>query len=97
MISGFFSGILHISDVTTKYVESMFDVYNIRDVVRAKVISTVNKVFHLSTEERNLGVIYAYCLNCSKSLQLGQRDLQCSYCGKIEKRKVAIDYGKVAI
>ena len=43
------SGILHVSDVSKDYVKTMSDAFKIGDITRAKVISTANREFHLST------------------------------------------------
>jgi len=94
-ISGFFTGLLHISEVSFKFTESMFDVCRLGDIVRAKVISNKNRAYHLSTKGLNLGVIYAFCSKCGDLLSLTkQKKLRCLECGNIEKRKVASDYGK---
>lgn len=93
-ISGFFSGVLHISDVQLRYVESMFNVCKPSDIIRAKVVSSKNGVYHLYTKDRNLGVVYAFCSQCGCMLELRRRGMRCPKCAKIEKRKTAIDYGK---
>jgi exosome complex component CSL4 len=93
-INGFFSGLLHISDVSPRYVESMYDVCKAGDIVRAKVISDKNRVFHLSTNERDLGVVYAFCSRCGNALSLRKFRMNCSVCGNLERRKSASDYGK---
>lgn len=93
-LTGFFSGIIHISDVQPSYVDSMFDVCRPGDIIRAKVISEKNQVFHLSTEDRNLGVVYAFCSNCGYGLESKRQAAYCPRCGKIEKRKTTLDYGK---
>jgi len=93
-LSGFFSGILHISDVQLRYVDSMFSVCNPGDIIRAKVISEKNGTYHLSTKDRNLGVVYAFCSQCGYMLELRRQRMCCPRCGKIEKRKTALDYGK---
>jgi len=93
-LSGFFSGILHISDVQLRYVDSMFSVCKSGDIIRAKVISDKNGTYHLSTKDRNLGVVYAFCSQCGYMLELTRQRMLCPRCGKIEKRKTALDYGK---
>ncbi len=42
-LSGNFGGILHVSDVSDRYVDSMSDVCKPGDIVRAKVISEKNQ------------------------------------------------------
>ena len=93
-VSGFFSGILHVSDVRLRYVDSMFNVCKPGDIIRAKVISEKNGTYHLSTKDRNLGVVYAFCSQCGYTLEAGRQRMSCPRCGKTEKRKTALDYGK---
>ncbi|HVO37196.1 MAG TPA: exosome complex RNA-binding protein Csl4 [Candidatus Acidoferrum sp.] len=93
-LSGVFSGVLHVSDVAMRYVDSMFDVCKAGDVVRASVISEKNQTYHLSTKDRNLGVVYAFCSNCGAMLVPRRQDMNCPRCGNIERRKTAFDYGK---
>ena len=96
-LSGFFTGILHISDVQLRYVDSMFAVCKPCDIIRAKVISEKNRTYHLSTVDKTLGVVYAFCSRCGYMLELRRRYMLCPRCGKAEKRKVASDYGKGVI
>lgn len=94
-LTGPFTGVLHISDASPVYVDSMFDVCKSGDILRAKVLSEINRVYHLSTAiDRNLGVIIAFCSNCGHTLQWRRSRMRCPNCGKIENRKVATDYGK---
>lgn len=93
-LSGFFSGLLHIGDVSPRYVESMYDVCKAGDIVRAKVISEKNRVFHLTTNDKDLGVIYGFCSRCGHSLMQKRFIMRCPECGNSERRKTAIDYGK---
>lgn len=93
-LSSFFSSLLHISDVRLRYVDSMFGVCKPGDIIRAKVISEKNGTYHLSIKDRNLGVVYAFCSQCGYMLELRRQGMRCPRCGKIEKRKTALDYGK---
>jgi exosome complex component CSL4 len=91
-VGGFFSGLLHISNVSPRFIKTMSDAFKRGDIVRAKVISTANKIFHLTTEEENLGVIQAVCSNCGTLLDKKGYFLQCPNCRKREKRKTVVDY-----
>jgi exosome complex component CSL4 len=91
---GHFSGLIHISDVSFSYTENIFDAFRVGDLVRAKVISDKNQTFHLSTKDENLGVLSAYCSHCGAILSLKHNELRCEECGHVERRKVALDYGK---
>ncbi len=96
-LSGEFGGILHISDVSDRYVDSMNDVCKPGDIIRAKVISEKNRIFHLSMNDKGLGVIDAFCSRCGSLLEPERYELRCPKCGNIEKRKLAPDYGKEKI
>ena len=89
---GNFEGLLHITDVSRGYVQSMHDVCRPGDVLRAVVVSDKNNIFHLSILDRGLGVLQAYCSRCGHELQEGRRDLLCPRCGNVEMRKRALDH-----
>jgi exosome complex component CSL4 len=94
MLSGVFVGVLHISDVHLRYVDSMFDICKAGDIIRARVISEKNQVYHLSTKDKDLGVLYAFCSRCGGTLESRRQGMHCPVCGNIEGRKTAFDYGK---
>jgi exosome complex component CSL4 len=91
--SGTFSGILHVSDAEERYVDSINDVCRPGDIIRAKVVSEKNQVFHLTTADRNLGALYAFCSRCGSMLEIKRYEMQCTKCGNVERRKTAVDYG----
>lgn len=93
-VNGVFTGILHVSDVQMRYVDSMFDVCKAGDIIRAKVISEKNRTYHLSTKDKNLGVVYGFCSNCGNILEPKRQGMHCPRCGRIERRKISADYGK---
>jgi exosome complex component CSL4 len=93
-LSGVFSGLLYISDVSPSFVESLNDACKPGDIVRAKVISEKNRVYHLSTADRDLGVLYAFCSRCGQMLQQKRYRMYCPDCGNEERRRVATEYGK---
>jgi exosome complex component CSL4 len=96
-LSGNFGGILHVSDVSDRYVDQISDVCKPGDIIRAKVISDKNQVFHLSMNDRGLGVLYGFCSRCSALLEQQGYDLKCPKDGNVETRKIAPDYGKEQI
>jgi exosome complex component CSL4 len=67
------------------------------DVVRAKVISTMNAMIHLSIGEPHLGVIASLCSVCGRPLVMRDGRGQCNNCGNVEDRKFADDYGREPI
>jgi len=95
-LSGFFTGLLHVSDVDVKFTKDILDALKPGDIIRAKVISEVNRSYYLSTKGQNLGVILALCSKCGGTLRVkSKRDkkLCCEVCGNLETRKIASDYG----
>lgn len=96
-LPGFFSGLIHVSDASFRFVESMFDVCRMGDIARAKVISDMNRTYHLTLRGENLGVIYAFCSSCGRILTKKRARMVCENCGSIESRKTAMDYGKGTI
>jgi exosome complex component CSL4 len=96
-IAGFFSAVLHVSDVQMSFVDSMFDVCKPGDIMRAKIISEKNRTYHLSTQDKEMGVVYGFCSNCGEGLEQRSQGMHCPRCGRVESRKTAIDYGKGAV
>lgn len=96
-LSGVFTGILHISDVQERYVKSMNEVCKPGDIIRTKVISDKNQIYHLSTKDKELGVVYAFCSRCSNLLEPKRHEMLCPKCGNVERRKIALDYGKADV
>ena len=92
-LSGVFSGVLHISDVQDRYVNSMNEACKPGDIIRAKVISEKNQIYHLSTVDKDLGAIFAFCSRCGNLLEQKRNEMRCTKCGNIEERKTALDYG----
>lgn len=93
-LSGVFSGLLYISDISTSYVESIYDACKPGDIIRAKVISEKNRIYHLSTIDKNLGILYAFCSQCGNMLQQKRFKMYCPNCGHVERRRTAVDYGE---
>src|SRR5665647_1559891 len=56
-LSGNFGGILHVSDVSDRYVDQISDICKPGDIIKAKVISEKNQVFHLSMNDKGLGCL----------------------------------------
>ncbi len=96
-MSGVFSGILHISDASDRYIDSMNDVCKPGDLIRAKVISEKNQIFHLTTNDKNLGVMFGFCSICGTLLEQRRHEMHCTKCGNVERRKTTFDYGKEEI
>ncbi|RLF20404.1 MAG: RNA-binding protein [Thermoprotei archaeon] len=86
-----FTGILHITQVSTMYVKSLYDVVRNGDIIRAWVLNN-NTPYLLSIKGREYGVIRALCSQCLTPLLLKGFTLYCPRCKKEEKRKVSFKY-----
>ncbi|WP_407354841.1 exosome complex RNA-binding protein Csl4 [Methanolobus sp. WCC5] len=82
---------IHVSNVKDSYVKNLGQEFSLSDIVKAKVINTQN--MRLSTDEKSLGVMRAYCSRCRSVLQKDDNRLKCPQCGRVEKRKISSDYG----
>jgi len=84
-------GMLHISQVSDKFIEFLSDVVRVTDILRAKVINS--KVpYQLSIKERGLGVVTAFCPNCQTPMTIKNRKLYCPKCRVQEERKLSAKY-----
>jgi exosome complex component CSL4 len=94
-VSSGFTGVMHISNATRSYTKTMFDIFNVGDLIRARVISIMNNENHLTTEERSFGVIESYCTQCGSKLKIVRQRLRCPICKVSERRKIAFDYYQI--
>ncbi len=87
-----YTGILHVSQASQKFIPSIEDAVRAGDIIRAKVIAQTTP-YQLSTKTADLGVVVAYCSVCG-ALMVKKSDetLKCPVCGNVEKRKVSIYY-----
>ncbi|MGB9622591.1 MAG: exosome complex RNA-binding protein Csl4 [Candidatus Methanomethylicaceae archaeon] len=90
-LKGVFTGILHVSQATKSYIDTIFDAVGFNDWVLAKVV-TDWPPYQLSTAEDELGVIYATCPRCGEELVLKRGRLFCNRDKSFERRKVSIHY-----
>lgn len=90
-----FTAILHISQVTDKFIKDLFEVLRLGDVVKAKVLNDALP-YNISIKDSKLGVVLAFCGKCGTTLKFEGGDLlKCPTCSNLERRKVSIDYDKL--
>lgn len=92
-ISGDTNGTLRVSEISTSYVKDPSTEYAVGDIIRA-IVTQVKPSLQLATKDRNLGVIKGLCTRCRNALIRKENSLECTRCGRIERRKTAIDYGE---
>ncbi len=90
--SGTYTGILHVSQVSTRYVKVVEEAVKMGDLVKVKILRD-SAPYQLTLKDARLGVVAAACSNCGGLLVktlAGQ--LKCPRCGSVERRKTAPDY-----
>ena len=95
-ITGETEGAIHVSKISTEYVDEIRNAFHLGDIVRAKVIQAKPSL-QLTTAEANLGVVKALCSRCRGPLEARERGLWCARCEQGESRKLAADYGQLLL
>jgi exosome complex component CSL4 len=89
--------LVRIFKIGSKRVSGVFTgILHISDV-QERYVSNKNQASHLSTNDKSLGAVYAFCSRCSNLLERERHEMHCPKCGNFEKRKLAVDYGKEEI
>jgi len=86
-----FKALIHVSMVSTHFIERLTTALWPGDMVRAKVL-VAKDPYVLSMRERGLGVILAFCSKCRAPLILRGARLSCPSCGSTEQRRVSTNY-----
>jgi len=87
-----FTGVIHVSQASDKFIETLYDAMRLGDVVRAKVLND-RIPYQLTTKGPQFGVIAALCSRCGALMKKhSDETLICPRCGNIEKRKISIKY-----
>jgi exosome complex component CSL4 len=86
-----FSGILHVTQVSSEYVKTLWDVLRPGDIVRARVINSFIP-YQVSIKDPGLGVVAARCSVCGDLLYKAGEKLHCASCGSIENRRIGVGY-----
>jgi exosome complex component CSL4 len=88
-----YTGVIHISNISSDYVKNMGLAVRSGDLVKAKIINTKNRIVQLSIEGADYGIVYAFCSRCGATLEHRKTRLHCPQCGRVERRKMAKTYG----
>jgi len=93
-ITGETSATIHVSKLSSDYVQDVGREYRPGDLIRAKVIQVKPSV-QLSTQEGHYGVVKAVCRQCRSPLSRDGKALRCPMCERTETRKLADDFDSV--
>lgn len=86
-------GGIHISQTRPTYVSDISREFKVGDIIYARIVNTNRSPIQLSTADKELGVIKAFCSSCNLPLALKKKDLMCSDCERKESRKMSSMYG----
>ncbi|HPM85852.1 MAG: exosome complex RNA-binding protein Csl4 [Candidatus ainarchaeum sp.] len=78
---------LPIRNVSNEYVKDLKTMLKIGDYIRARIVMSSPLAIDLTTKEKGLGVIKAYCSKCRKEMNFNNNKMVCLECGSIEDRK----------
>lgn len=87
-------GGVHISQSRNAYVSDLAKEFGVGDIIAAKVTNFARDPIQLTTADRDLGVIKAYCSTCNLPLIRVGNVLKCEECRRTEFRKLSSEYGK---
>lgn len=90
-LSGTFTGVIHISQVSETYIKTLDEAIRLGDVIRAKVLTSWPP-YQLTTKYPGMGVILALCSKCGEPLWCQGSILVCRSCGNRERRKTSPRY-----
>lgn len=86
-------GSIHISQTRNLYVADLSKEFKAGDIVLAKVTNSRRTPIQLSTVQKDLGVIRAFCGRCALPLVKEGKKLKCANCGRTEVRRLSPRYG----
>lgn len=89
-----YTALMHISQVTRSYLNTMDEALRPGDVVRCKIVDAKTIPLQVETVGTRLGVVYSNCEQCGAHTHKKSRDLLvCPVCGTLNRRATAVDYG----
>jgi exosome complex component CSL4 len=89
---------IYVSNIAKNYVERPEDMFGIGDIVKGRIIKIEPGMIDITTKDDEFGVVKAFCKRCRFALERESGDrLMCPSCGHREQRKLASDYGNVAV
>ena len=79
----------------TRHLKRGEEQYKVGDVIYGVVDSLMNRIVHISIENRKYGVILAQCSRCGSHLKMKEGELTCVKCRNRERRKISEYYDTV--
>lgn len=86
------TAVLRVQDIAERYVKFVKDEVRIGDIIKARVIATMNGIDLTTKGSQEYGVIKAFCSRCRVHMTLNNNKLTCRKCGRPETRKLSSYY-----
>ncbi len=82
-------------------VSDISNIYNVKDEIYGTIVSTKNRILHISIRDREFGVVKSLCKYCGETMTLIRNNdklvLKCPICKNIQNRKISPYYGSSII
>ena len=89
------TAILHVRDVKRGFTQDIPSEIGKGDIIRVKITEVSKHTVSLTTADKDLGVIKAFCGSCRHEVRkIGIDKLKCPNCGRIQMRKLAVTFEK---
>jgi len=76
-------------------------VYSVKDEIYGVIVSTKNRIYHLSIRDREYGVVKSLCKYCGETMYVARQNnrfiLKCGVCQNTQYRKLSPLYGSAII
>jgi exosome complex RNA-binding protein Csl4 len=67
------------------------------DTIRARVVSTMNSIYHLGLDGKECGVLHTTCSVCGgRVIQISRDRIKCTDCGSVDERQLAEDFAAIS-
>lgn len=86
-------GTIHISRTRSTYVSDLDREFKVGDIIYAKVSNADKTQIQLTTIDREMGVVKAFCSICNTPLVQEKNSLKCRVCDRTETRRTSSMYG----
>jgi exosome complex component CSL4 len=88
------SGVIPVSEIKGEYVRSIRDELRVGDIIKGTIVKVTPFRLEVSLKAKGMGVVQAFCSYDRQLMNFDGRTLKCGTCGKIDRRKLAMPYGK---
>ena len=86
--------VVHVSQLSKEYLDTVDEAVALGDIVRAKVIDAKTIPLQGTLIGSQLGVVIGHCSKCGTNLEkIGRNKLKCKKCSNIDYKRTTIDYG----